>query len=82
MKSKDEIREQVFLILQKKSSKGVEVSGASRIIEDLLLTSDDATEVILSLERSTGSKPPIQEWKKVFIVDEMINLLTKYCPCK
>jgi acyl carrier protein len=80
MKNREEIKKLAISELSKRAPKGLQINGDSKIIKDLRLISDDASEVIMVLEKATGAKPPIDAWREVYTVDEMIDLLLKYAP--
>jgi acyl carrier protein len=50
------------------------------LIRDLKLLSDDASIVLLHMEKRTGIKPPLKEWSKVGTLKQIIELLLKYAP--
>jgi acyl carrier protein len=52
------------------------------LIRDLKLFSDDASIVILMMEKRTGIKPPLEEWRKVGTLNQVIDLLLKYAPAE
>ena len=78
MKNREEIKELVLSELREVAPRGIQIHGDSKIIKDLRLISDDASEVIMILEKRTGANPPIDAWREVYTVDEMIDLLLKY----
>lgn len=52
------------------------------LITDLKLYSDEASEVIVMMEKRTGIKPPIEEWYNVGTLNQLIDLLLKYAPAE
>lgn len=80
MKSRDAIKERLISELRKRAPKGILINGDSKIIDDLRLISDDATEVVLVLQKATGAKPPTDAWLGVHTVDEAVDLLWEYVP--
>ncbi len=54
------------------------ISLDSKIISDLKLTSDDATQLALDLESQFKVRIPRDKWRSVHTVKDLVDLLSQY----
>ena len=73
-----EIEEEVFKVLRTLTPRGTVIKRDQRLIADLKLLSDDATEMALDLERKYRVKIPRPEWGLVSTVQDVIDLLARH----
>jgi acyl carrier protein len=57
-----DIEEEVFKVLRTLTPRGTIIKGHQRLIADLKLLSDDATTMIIDLERKYHIRLPQAEW--------------------
>jgi acyl carrier protein len=78
MSNATNVESQVFEMLQKYSPKKDGFTFDSKIIADLRLTSDDATQLALDLESQLKVRIPRQKWRDVHTVKDLIDLVSQY----
>lgn len=79
--TREEITTEVIAVLT--AVRGVKVKTPPltldlHLIEDLHLSSDDATDACLMMQKRTGIKPPVKEWSTVGTIGDAIELLLKH----
>jgi acyl carrier protein len=61
------------------SRKLARVAGASELVRDLNICSDDLSMYLVpELERRLGIKVPVDEWSSVYTVDDVCLLLRRH----
>lgn len=74
--SRDELAEIVMTIIQEYRSGKQRPAPSSKLVQDLKLASDDATAIIVRLERRFGVKGSLEEWGRVSRIDDVVDLLS------
>lgn len=73
------IEEAVFSILKNYVDPKRELKLSDRLIKDLKINSDVLSfEFALPLEEKLKIYPPVEEWKNVYTIRDVIELLKKY----
>lgn len=78
MTNKEEIKEIVFQVISGYVAKNIEIHTYQNLGDDLELLSDDQTFMALDLERKLRVKIPRDEWKKVFTVQDVVDILIRH----
>jgi acyl carrier protein len=73
-----DIELRLFAILHTYVSAKSTISLESRIVADLNLTSDDATQLALDLESQFKVRIPREKWRSVYTVKDLVDLLSQY----
>ncbi len=78
MTRREAIEKATIRIVMTLIPKGHPIYLSSRIIEDLKMLSDDATAMALDLEREFKTKVPRKEWREVYTLLDVVNLIDKH----
>jgi acyl carrier protein len=70
--------EETVVGVVRKFCPGLRVDKNSTLLGDLKLLSDDATAIILQLERRFKIRAPRDEWSKVSTVQDVINVFERH----
>lgn len=73
-----DIEGEVFKVPRTSTPRGTIIKGDQRLIADLRLLSDDATTMIVDLERKYRIRLPQAEWGNVLTVQDTIDLLARH----
>jgi acyl carrier protein len=72
------VQEAVYEVISGYLPKNVKITSEQHLGADLKLCSDDQSFVAMDVEKALGVRIPRTEWCKVFTVQDMINLLSRY----
>ncbi len=78
MASVTEIEEEVFRVLQTLTPRSTVIRPEQKLIADLRLLSDDASAMVIDLERRFRINIPGGEWSTVLTVQDVIDLLAQH----
>jgi acyl carrier protein len=73
MASVTEIEEEVFRVLRTLTPRGTVIRPEQKLIADLKLLSDDASAMVIDLERRFRIEIPREEWSTVLAVQDVID---------
>jgi acyl carrier protein len=78
MASVTEIEEEVFRVLQTLTPRSTVIRPEQKLIADLRLLSDDASAMVIDLERRFRINIPEGEWSTVLTVQDVVDLLARH----
>lgn len=74
---RDSIQHVVFGVLQTLVPRNTQIRARDRLIEDLQLTSDDATAMAIELEARFNASVHPTRWRTVFTVEDVIEVFNR-----